>query len=61
MKYEDLLELESSFDSCANELIYELTKSDRANYYVLSDLYRALSTQIHTQLEIVLATLESND
>ena len=53
MTYKELLELESSFDSCFNELVYQLKqKGMNAEYYaLLTEKYRSLSAQIGTQLD----------
>jgi hypothetical protein len=54
MKLVEILELESSFDSCFNELIYQLKqKGMNAEYYALiTEQYRSLSAQIGTQLDL---------
>lgn len=54
MTYKELLELESSFDSCFNELIYQLKKTGMSKeYYALLNMkYRSLSAQIGTQLDL---------
>ena len=54
MKLSEILELESSFDSCFNELVYQLKqKGMNAEYYALiTEKYRSLSAQIGTQLDL---------
>ena len=55
MTYKELLELESSFDSCFNELVYQLKQNGmNAEYYaLLTEKYRSLSAQIGTQLDLI--------
>lgn len=54
MKLVEILAIESSFDSCFNELIYQLKqKGMNAEYYALiTEKYRSLSAQIGTQLDL---------
>jgi hypothetical protein len=55
MTFKELLELESSFDSCFNELVYQLKQKgmDREYYALLTEKYRSLSAQIGTQLDLI--------
>lgn len=55
MNHKELSELESSFDSCFCELIYQLKQAgmNRDCYALLSGLYRTLSAQIGTQLDLI--------
>lgn len=55
MTFKELLELESSFDSCFNELVYQLKQKgmDREYYALLTEKYRSLSAQISTQLDLI--------
>lgn len=54
MRLSEILEIESSFDSCFNELVYQLKqKGMNAEYYALiTEKYRSLSAQIGTQLDL---------
>ena len=55
MRLSEILENESSFDSCFNELVYQLKqKGMNAEYYaLLTEKYRSLSAQIGTQLDLI--------
>ena len=55
MRLSEILEIESSFDSCFNELVYQLKqKGMNAGYYaLLTEKYRSLSAQIGTQLDLI--------
>jgi len=55
MNHKELSELESSFDSCFCELLYQLKKAgmDRGYYALLTEKYRSLSAQIGTQLDLI--------
>jgi hypothetical protein len=53
MTYKEILEIESSFDSCFNELVYQLKQKgmDREYYALITEKYRSLSAQIGNQLD----------
>lgn len=53
MTYKELLELESSFDSCFHQLIYEMKVSGmgREEFALISTLYGTLSAQIGGNLD----------
>jgi hypothetical protein len=55
MTYKEILEIESSFDSCFNELVYQLKQKgmDREYYALITEKYRSLSAQIGTQLDLI--------
>jgi hypothetical protein len=55
MTHKEIIELESSFDSCFNELVYQLKqKGMNTEYYaLLTEKYRSLSAQIGTQLDLI--------
>ena len=55
MTHEELLELESLFNHCFDELAYELKQKgmNRLTYALITEKYRSLSAEIGTQLDSI--------
>jgi hypothetical protein len=55
MRLSEILEIESSFDSCFNELVYQLKQKgmDQEYYALITEKYRSLSAQIGNQLDLI--------